>query len=352
MKTISMPHKVCDYTCPINGLEDLYEWKTGQRLPDFLLFYLSSIGFAYIKQSHALTPRMVFWGSGIGKRQYDFLTDIVGFTWECVEGISFNNALRQTKHHIDEGEPVLLGLLDMYHLPYFQTFYHQVHIPEHFVLMVGYDDDAAVILVQDNSRQEIQNVPYVDLKEAWNINIPGRGKKNTFYVFRFQEKVARLDDIVHHGLHKRATAVLNPHIGFTGIRGMRKLAREIPQWLTELSEDQLNACLKHLVTFTCSVVPMLPARLLPYPTNIQDNHSAARDHFADLLTGLAAEYQHPSWKKAGKHFCASSRCIAEITELACDLLLHKRTDFGEMPALLNACADEEEKAFRILLDCS
>ena len=348
MKMISLPHKVCDYTCPINGFEDQYEWKTGQRLPDFLLFYVSSIGFLYLKQKNAPAPRMVFWGSGMGKRQYEFLADIIGYSWDYAEGGCFTRSLERVKRHIDQDKPVLLGLLDMYHLPYFQHFYHQVHIPEHFVLVIGYDDEA--VWVQDNSRQEVQRVPYSDLEKAWDVNLPGRGKKNTFYAFQFQDRIAGIPEIVQRSLPKRAAEVLNPPVGFMGIPGMRKLAREFAGWQAELTSAQLDQSLQHLVTFTCSVVPMLPARLLPYPVDIRDSHAATRDRFAGLLEDLASEYRRPRWKTAARHFRTSGEQISRITDRVCDYLLHESADMGEIPALLGSCADEEERGFRLLLD--
>ena len=78
MKLVQLPHKVCGLTCMINGLEDLYEQKTGVRLPDWLLLHLSGmLGFVYIKNKNAPTSRMVFWGMQIAKYQYKALADIV-----------------------------------------------------------------------------------------------------------------------------------------------------------------------------------------------------------------------------------------------------------------------------------
>ncbi len=45
MTVLKLPHKVADHACPINGLEDMYEWKTGQRLPGYFLMDLSMTGF-------------------------------------------------------------------------------------------------------------------------------------------------------------------------------------------------------------------------------------------------------------------------------------------------------------------
>lgn len=98
MKMIPVPHKMADYLCPVNGICDLYEWKTGTRIPDQLMACVSfQIGFMYIKQKNALAPRMVFWGSGIGNRQYSFLENIVGFKFSGSQGTSFKSALKRVQ---------------------------------------------------------------------------------------------------------------------------------------------------------------------------------------------------------------------------------------------------------------
>ena len=141
MKLIELPHKVCGVTCMINGLEDLYEKETGVRLPDWLLLDLSGLlGFVYVKNKNVPTPRMVFWGAQVARRQYETLADVVGFTWDMVENRSFSYTLKRAKASIDQGTPALLGALDMYHLPYYEKFYHNFHVLIHHVLMVGYDD--------------------------------------------------------------------------------------------------------------------------------------------------------------------------------------------------------------------
>ncbi len=39
MKRLELPHRMADYLCPVNGLCDVYEWKTGKRIPEELIFY-------------------------------------------------------------------------------------------------------------------------------------------------------------------------------------------------------------------------------------------------------------------------------------------------------------------------
>jgi hypothetical protein len=102
MKQIELPHKVCGCSCMINGLEDLYENQIGVRLPDWLLLHLSGLlGFVYIKNKNAPTPRMVFWGSNLARYQYEALADVVGFQWGMVSNRSFPFTLRRAKELVD-----------------------------------------------------------------------------------------------------------------------------------------------------------------------------------------------------------------------------------------------------------
>ena len=101
MKRLELPHGIADYLCPINGLCDVYEWKTGKRIPDQLLFS-SKLGFQLISQRKADTPKMIFWGnSSIGKREYEFWKDIIGYEIISNEGKCFRTTLSEIKELLD-----------------------------------------------------------------------------------------------------------------------------------------------------------------------------------------------------------------------------------------------------------
>ncbi len=346
LKLLKLPHKVCGLTCMINGLEDLYEQKTGNRLPDWLLFYLSGmVGFVYIKNKNAPTSRMVFWGLQIAKYQYEELADLVGFRWQMVANHSFSYTLRGVKQAINEGSAALLGALDMYHLPYYDRFYHQIHVPIHHVLMVGYDEEQEVVLVQDCDRAEVQAVPYGDLEAAWNVNVPGLGQRNTFYYFAFDGDVANIETIVRRGLQKRAAAMLESPVSILGIKGMKKLARDLPAWTEELSPQHVEASLRHLAEFT-GFPPVPPVRLTGY--DAPDNHRGGRDNFARLLRQLAQSYGGPAWSEAGDWFDRSGQELEQLTNSVVDYLLGECTSLNRASASVAKIASLEEQAFHLL----
>ncbi len=347
-KLISLPHRVCGLTCMINGVEDLYERETGTRLPERLLFFLSGMaGFVYVRNRNAPTPRMVFWGMQIAKYQYAALADVVGFTWQMVENRGFSFTLNRAKEAIDHGVPPLLGALDMYHLPYYEKFYHNFHVPIHHVLMAGYDDERQAALVLDCDRADVQTIPYADLAKAWDVTIPGMGKKNTFYTFAFDEQVADVETITRKGLAKQAAAMLDAPVSMLGLKGMRKLARELPAWTEELNAKQLDISLRHLAEFT-GYPPIPPNRLSGYEA--PDNHAGGRDVFADLLRRLAEMYRMPAWAEAATLFEQSGEKLVALTNAVVDFLLNQTGALQPVAARLTEIADLEEAGFRVIAE--
>lgn len=346
MKLIKMPHKVCGMTCMINGLEDLYEQETGTRLPDWLLLFLSGLaGFVYLKNRNAPAPRMVFWGRQVAKYQYEALADVVGFRWQMIEDRSFPYSFKRARAAIDQGVPALLGAVDMYHLPYYDKFYHNFHIPIHHVLMVGYDDAREVVLVQDCDRAEVQTIPYADLELAWDVNIPGMSKRNTFYTFEFDGHVADVESITREGLHKHAVSMLAPPVNMLGIKGMRKLARELPRWPEELDQKQLDVSLRHLAEYT-GMPPVPPGRLTGYEA--PDHHTAGRDVFAGLLRELGGEYGMPAWIASAALLEQSGRTLVELTDEIVDFILEESDTVQPAAELVTRIADLEQQAYRLI----
>ncbi|HWR11868.1 MAG TPA: BtrH N-terminal domain-containing protein [Rectinemataceae bacterium] len=353
MKKIGLPHKVLDYCCPINGLEDQYEWKTGLRLPGFFLMDMSNIGFIYLKRNMAPAPRMIGWGDGVGSSQYEFLADVMGFRLRRSEGLPFDEAWREARDSVDRGLPPILGFLDMFHLRYYPKFYHRYHIPHHFVTLVGYDEAGGKALIQDNGVAEVQALPLEELRQAWNVSVPGLGKRNTFHSFEFGEAIASPDEIAAKGLRKRAKLFLESPAGFMGLRGMRKAAAEFSLWKPELSEARCVESLRYLVTFSCSVVPNPPQRLLPYPLGYDDPHRGIRDRFSRELAALAGRLDRPAWGKAADLLRESGALIGALTEVATGAVLGEAGAFdvfeGAAPELMIQIADIEERAFGLLL---
>ena len=179
MKRLELPHRMADYLCPVNGLCDVYEWKTGKRIPEELIFYAKA-GFQMISQKRADAPKMIFLGQGsIGKREYEFWKEIIGYEIMFGEGKCLRTTWKEICALLDREIPTILFGLDMFYLPYQQKFYQKQHILGHVVLMVGYDDENAYI--HDNSKEGVQPVPLSNLEQAWAKSYIGISKKNTYF---------------------------------------------------------------------------------------------------------------------------------------------------------------------------
>jgi hypothetical protein len=187
---------------------------------------------------------------------------------------------------------------------------------------------------------------YADLQAAWDVNVPGLSKKNTLFAFEFNGQTANVTTIAHLGLEKKAESMLNPPAGMLGIKGIRKLARELPDWPQKLTAPQVDVCLRHLIEYT-GVPPLLPNRLTGYH-DTPDDHTAGRVGFADLLHRLAADYNKPAWAEAASLFTQSGQLLQKMTDVVVDFLLEQESSLGPAAELVAQAADVEEQAYKIL----
>ena len=67
---------------------------------------------------------------------------------------SFARAMEILKKGTDEGNPAVIGPLDMFNLEYHREFFMKLHATARFVLVVGYDDMAK--RVQPSARRRHQ----------------------------------------------------------------------------------------------------------------------------------------------------------------------------------------------------
>ncbi len=270
-KLIRMEHKVCDYTCMWNGIEDLYQRSTGIELPD--LFYLD----------------------------------------------------------------------------YYPKFYYKTHIPIHYVLMVGYDDEMQVVYIQDCGMKDVQKLPYSELERALSIEKTTLSDKNTLCCIDFSGRMNDMRQIAIDGFQAKAHRNLNSKVGFVGIKGMRNLAKEIGSWQKQLTEDEYKASLLNIVTFT-GTVPMLPARLIGEEMEKnQIKHQALRDRFGELMIELGKRYSFGEWVLAGELFLKSGDLIQDMTDLIVDYLLGDSTGLKGLESIILDIADLEERAYGRIL---
>ncbi len=348
MKCLKLPHKQADYLCPVNGLCDVYEWKTGNRLSEELLFF-SRTGFMLISQKRATPPKMIFLANGgIGSNQYNFWKSIMGYELIASEGKSFKTTLSNITELINNETPVILFGLDMYHLPYQTKFYHNTHIPGHVVLMIGYDENNAY--VHDNARGDIQTIPFKDLQSAWENDYIGVSKRNAYFGISFRQPNYDMRDIMQKGLSINADNFLNPPIGFMGIRGMEKLIKEFATWKDCFDDSTLREIYKHFVTYTGSVLPELPEKLSESSSGIENPHRGGRDRLSSALRQYKDSIGSSAWEQAALAYQKSGMIIEQIVDgFTQDIFDHSFFENDKYVNLFLQLKQTEERAHEALI---
>ena len=325
-KLIRLPHEVHESTCYVNGLFDVLAWR-GARYGYFLLPVIGGMAaFAYLRFKMAKPPCMVYWGNSPKYLLAD-LGEIIGFTQTISEGKSFRNEFPKMKRHLDNEEPVMVGALDMYYLHYYPELYKKEHIPIHYVLMVGYDDERQVVYVHDCSVDVVQEIPYPEFEKALDVNVPGLSRKNTYRVFQLPEQMPTELQVADEGFAHKARRMLKPPVSMFGIPAMRKLSKEIVCW-TDAD------CFKHMVAYAGPTPPLITGDL--------SHNDGLRYEQARVLGDLGQRYQRKEWSDASVLFKKSGQLIVELCEQALEY------DGRGCSIILDRIADTEESAYMAL----
>ncbi len=349
-KLIQVRHHVDDYECMWNGIEDLYLTKTGEAIPNFFFFAMAGIGnFIYLRTPKSAVKRWAVWNDGRTKKMYERLAPFIGFQYKHTDGISFSRMLKRAKQSVDANNPVVLGCLDMYCLSYYPKFYHKEHIPIHYVLMVGYNEEKQCVYILDCGVDAVQELSYTDLEEALSVPKTDLSDKNGMFTITFDEKLPNAKEIAVRAFTGKARNMLEPPTSFLGIKGMQKLAKEFGTWKNELSDEEYRTALRSIVTFT-GTVPLLPDALLKPEERSSILHQAAREKLACVMKELSARYEIASWRRSAQEFEKSGALLSHMTERMTDYLLRNCGNLDDVPELITEIADIEKKAFVYMLE--
>jgi hypothetical protein len=322
---LTIPHRVKPGMCPVNGIRDMVQWRTGNDWSNEFLWGLGQgAGFAYLRFDKADPPRQVFTGNAT-PRQHKYLADLFNAPFSDIENRTFTFSWGKAKAAIDAGIPPILGPLDMYHLHYYPELYHKRHIPIHYVLLVGYDNENAFIL--DTGEPDVQEIPLDDLQQAWDVNVPGMGKRNHVAIMEIPQELLSVEKLIRKAIKDNCQIMLEPPVSMVGIPAMRKLAREIGHWEEELGKDTAEKCLLHAVEYLNS------------PPDSQGNHlTAGRD--------LTITFLVEAGDMAGLDFSYAinllQTSISIIPVLAGSI---RKKDLEKAAKLIDQFADVEEQAF-------
>lgn len=326
-RLVNLPHIKHESTCYVNGLYDILTWY-GANYEYFLLPIIGGMaGFAYLKFKKAKPPLMVYWGNS-PKYLLQELGEIIGYEQEIVEGKSWKTSFQKIKDTIDKEIPVVAGALDMYYLHYYADLYNKIHVPIHYVLITGYDDETKKFFIHDCSYEQLQEVSYNDLMMSLGTKVPGMSKKNTIRIFKLPEKLPSELEVAEKGLKHKAERMLNPPTSMVGIAAMRRLAKDIKKW-------DNKECFNHMVAYAGTTPPLIPDDL--------NECNGLRFEQSRLLKRLGMKYDRRNWIEAGKLFEKSRELIVELSKNAL------RYDSNKCSELLVRVADLEEAAYKIII---
>lgn len=319
MKLLKLPHHMADYRCPVNGICDIYEWKTGQRIPEVLLFD-SHVGFSCLSNRTNEIKKMLFFTGqhGVGKRQYEFWRKHIGFNLIAGEGKTFKHTVKIIKSLVDEEIPVLLFGLDMFYLDYQKKFYQKVHILDHVVMMVGYDEES--VIVHDNSEEQPVKIPIDHLEKAWQDETTGLSKKNAYFGIDMKDPEKNIPLILQQAYQQLAEEYLLPKVSLFGVKASERVIAEIGDWQKSYSNQDLKQIYDFIVMLTGSILPESFDSLTTQSLGFENPHQAMRDHFSAALLQYAGLYGNRNWLKAAEFFAESGLAIQQFVATCIDAI--------------------------------
>ncbi|MBN1580011.1 MAG: DUF4872 domain-containing protein [Anaerolineae bacterium] len=267
---LTIPHRPSAGMCPVNGIRDLVQWRSGRDWSNQFLHGLGQGGgFAYLRFNAADPPCQVYWGIA-GPRQHAYLAELLGASYTEIENRTFKFSWRKAREALDTGTPPVLGPLDMFYLPFYSGLYRQRHIPIHYLLLVGYDESIAY--VHDTGQVAVQALPLTELEPAWNVTVPGLGKRNRLVILDIPKHVADDETLIRKSIADQCRSMLHPPVSMVGIPAMEKVTREIAHWTEELGPDTANNCLRQVREYLNS------------PPDLEGDHlTAGRDLYIAFL---------------------------------------------------------------------
>lgn len=330
-KITSIPHRRREGLCPVNGIRDLIHWRTGQDWSNEFVWGLGQgSGFAYLRFNAADPPRQAYPGIAT-PRQHRYLAELLDVGLTEVENRTFKFSWGKALEALDQGIPPILGPLDMFHLHYYPNIYHQRHIPIHFVLLVGFEDDRAYVM--DTGLEDVQEILLDELRKAWDVNAPGLGKRNRLVIMDIPKALQPVEVLIRKSISDECHTMLHPPVSMVGIPAMRKLAGEIAHWPEELGEDAAARCLRQVREYLNS------------PPDLEGDHlTAGRDLYITFLQeagGLA----DLDFSTAISRMCASMAVIPSLAEAI------YRKDLEKAASCFAHIADVETEAYLELSRC-
>ncbi len=347
-KIIEIKHHLSSGCCMCSGIEDLYATRTNQSVPEGFLLALGSFGeTVFIKMNNSEKPYMFSANDARPKTVFENLKEELGLDYKIIGGTTVKYAKKSIKKEIDDGNPVVLGPLDMFYLPYLKT-YRVEHIPIHFVMMTGYDEEKNCVLIYDCDREDMIELAISDLELAWNIEKNGVGDKNGFIKIRLGDNLLDKYTLSRNCLLKKAERQFREKPNILGISAYEKIAKELPKWKKKFSEEDYRKALISITEYM-GKVPKVPNEIMgvkeadiPYCANY--------DRLAEIIHELGQEYKQDNWLKSAELFNKCGKNIETIVTYIVQYCCNKVYRIDELPNLFLENANYAKQAYRLIQD--
>lgn len=257
------PHQLGGH-CGSGALRDLLHWAglgwdtlPGDGLPgEGLVFGLGGgLSFMYTRYP-GLTPPIYLVGRN-ADMELDFCRRL-GIETQRQQSEDAGEGWRRVKDEIDAGRPVMVWC-DIAELPYLRV---RLSNTRHDVVIIGYDDGRGTVMVVDNDREDVQEIPMAAFRRAHGSNgFPGPNQFTT-YPMRFPD---RLPDLLTCAREAAASAARvlggedallfdvsslpSGSLVASGVDGVKAFADDITTWPYRLDPEELTAAIRSLPVF-------------------------------------------------------------------------------------------------------
>lgn len=209
--------------------------------------------------------------------------------------------------------------------------------------MIGYDDEEQCIHLYDCGRKEKQSLSYKNLFLGMNIEHSQISKPNTICTIRMDNPNSK-EYIFKTSLEYKANLFTNPPTSFLGVNGLKKFAKELPNWEQELGKQETVKILRNMVEFFGSV-PTIPNRLKGNNEEDKISFMCSRDRMSKVLVEIGSEYKNKNIIHAGKIFLESGKLFQILCNIFIDYILGDKKNLYSASEVILNIADLEYSAY-------
>lgn len=227
--------------CITGSLRHIYDWAGYEISEDMLLGLGSGVGFSYWHfkgsdpfyggRANMERPGVEGLEKAVGRR--------TGVRVETSRTSSRRKAEKAMFESFAVNQPVMV-YLDMGFLSYLDLP-EEYHFGGHCVALVGFDEEAGMVLVADRDPQ-LHPVSLDELEQARGSTFKPFPPQHQWFTFDFAAARAPTEDDLWESIRDGAAGMLEPPISNIGIKGIHKAARETAKWPRLMPTDDLRRC--------------------------------------------------------------------------------------------------------------